>query len=94
MFPDDKCVSNVCMCASVVVFNRIWIGLADLAVEGEFRWGSGALLEWTHWRSIQPDNAGDQDCVAAVRNDGLRWADDKCLRQATAALICQHVPGR
>ncbi len=82
------------MCATVVVDSRIWIGLDDLAVEGEFRWGSGALLEWTHWRNNQPNGDEDQGCAAAIQGDDLKWVDDYCFPHLTHGLICQHVPGR
>ena len=79
----------------VVVTKRIWIGLDDLAVEGEFRWGSAALLKWSNWRTAtgQPNNGGDQDCAAVLIRHGMKWADESCLDTGTHGLICQHLPG-
>ena len=86
------------MLGSVAVAYRIWIGLDDLAVEGEFRWGSGALLDWSRWRtsSGQPNNGGgDEDCAAAIPYNDMKWADDPCFdTELIHGLICQHLPGQ
>ena len=37
---------------------RLWIGLTDQAVEGQFRWANGEVFTYNNWASGQPDNFG------------------------------------
>jgi len=39
----------------------VWIGLSDVASEGNFTWSSGTALGYTNWMPGQPDNNGNQD---------------------------------
>ncbi len=50
------------------------IGLNDFAVEGEFRWASGAAVGFTNWAPGQPDDAGNEDAVVIDNATGL-WSD-------------------
>ncbi len=45
-----------------------WIGLADFADEGIYRWQTGYdIAEYTFWFSDQPDAYDSEDCVELVR---------------------------
>ena len=41
---------------------EFWVGLSDLAVEGEYRWTDGKLLGSVQWRSA-PNNQNGADCI-------------------------------
>ncbi|GFS15372.1 CD209 antigen [Elysia marginata] len=63
-----------------------WVGLNDLAVEGQFVWENGEPIspeQWQYiWSKWQPDNAnGGQDCVEVYGNGVLNPSgldDDSC----------------
>ena len=56
---------------------RLWIGLSDAAVEGQFRWISGDPLELSLWRAGEPNDSGGEDCAEWGSLDG-RWNDLAC----------------
>ncbi len=44
-----------------------WIGLADLANEGVYKWQTGYnAAEYTFWEASQPDGDDGEDCVELV----------------------------
>ncbi len=44
-----------------------WIGLADLANEGVYKWQTGYnAAEYTFWAGSQPDGLDGEDCVELV----------------------------
>ena len=75
-----------------------WIGLSDIDNEGEWKWTDGTgLTGYNKWKSGQPNNAGDQDCVAILEGDytagyhNAEWNDLNCSRQL--GYICKKSPG-
>ena len=53
-----------------------WIGLDDLAAEGEFVWTSGASPDFEAWSIGQPNGGAGEHCVAL---DGRgQWNDASC----------------
>ena len=56
-----------------------WIGLNDLATEGDMRWdGTGDVSVYVNWATDQPDNfGGDEDCVEVLA-DSRGWNDLPC----------------
>lgn len=64
----------------VVETGSIWIGLNDIAQEGEWRWQDGSALGsgYASWASGQPnDSAPGEDC--AVLHSGMgEWNDVAC----------------
>lgn len=75
-----------------------WIGLSDIDKEGEWKWTDGiGLTGYKKWKSGQPNNKGDQDCVAILGGDynvghhNAEWNDLKCSKQL--GYICKKSPG-
>jgi hypothetical protein len=67
---------------------NFWIGLSDLEVEGDFRWVTGAPLDYTNWASGEPNNWWGEDCVE-VRGNG-QWNDENCGR--SRPFVCECDP--
>jgi hypothetical protein len=47
-----------------------WIGLTDIAVEGDFVWDDGDASTFQFWAPGEPNSAGDEDNVV------VNWATD------------------
>nr|XP_054756795.1 C-type lectin lectoxin-Thr1-like [Lytechinus pictus] len=59
-----------------------WIGLHDLQYEGYYQWSDGTEVNYVLWQSGEPNNNGNEDCVAP-RNHGSNaerqfWNDYDC----------------
>lgn len=66
---------------------NLWIGLSDEAIEGQFRWISGDLLDFSLWRPGEPNNGdGNEDCTEWLTSDG-RWNDLPCT--TLRASLCE-----
>ena len=52
-----------------------WIGLNDIAQEGEWRWDNGEPLTYINWGFQEPNdtNNGDEDCV--IMGPSGEWVD-------------------
>ncbi|MFN7285077.1 MAG: LamG-like jellyroll fold domain-containing protein, partial [Dolichospermum sp.] len=51
-----------------------WIGLNDVAAEGNFAWVNGESSKYTNWYGVQPDNSNNEDYVFMNYGPGT-WAD-------------------
>jgi len=69
--------------------HQVYIGLTDVAVEGEFRWTEGTPLDFESWYSSNPDGGDSNDCVYIYSSDG-EWSDCDCVR--TSGLACKGAP--
>lgn len=70
-----------------------WIGLNDMVTEHDYRWADNSTLEWTNWRSNQPnddDETEDQDCVIMDTTDS--WQDKNCV--STYQYMCEFTEGK
>ncbi|XP_072181990.1 alpha-N-acetylgalactosamine-specific lectin-like [Diadema setosum] len=71
---------------------RLWIGINDIAEEGEFVWSDGSNASYQNWRPNQPDNyRGQEDCVQiglahVSRNE---WNDIDCNSDTIRHFICK-----
>ena len=55
------------------------MGLTDDMIEGVWRWVSnGSAPAFTDWIPGQPNNLGNQDCVAFSYPDDYTWNDTDC----------------
>ena len=75
-----------------------WIGPSDIDNEDEWKWTDGTgLTGYNKWKSGQPNNVGDQDCVAILEGDYMQghhnaeWNDLNCSRKL--GYICKKSPG-
>ena len=61
------------------IFGRraYWIGLTDLAKEGEWGWTSGELVTYTNWAPYEPMDAdrGEEDYVFMGHSLNGKWSD-------------------
>ncbi len=63
-----------------------WIGVNDRRIEGSWEWVSGERSSYTHWRTGEPNNVGDEDCTEWFTADGA-WNDVPC--SVTKFAICE-----
>ena len=56
--------------------DELWIGLSDEEVEGVYAWTDGTPLDFSAWRSGQPDNDSSEDCV--VQHPDGTWSNELC----------------
>ena len=68
--------------------NQLWLGLNDLAVEGEFRWEhDGAAPIFTAWWTDQPNGDNLHNCV--IVNRFFLWNDLSCSEDDMKR-ICEY----
>jgi hypothetical protein len=54
-----------------------WIGLNDIALEGNWVWVTAEPVTYTHWATGEPDNnSGVQHCLVMASSG--EWTDDEC----------------
>ena len=66
--------------------SNIWLGGTDYEVEGEWTWSDGSKWGYTYWRSNEPTNASDENCLLSNRWKNWRWYDEPC--DAKYPFIC------
>ncbi|WAR26045.1 PGCA-like protein [Mya arenaria] len=54
-----------------------WLGGSDLEVEGEWKWTTGEVWNFTSWYPGFPQNYTDNDCLIMF---GHLWRDFRCSR--------------
>lgn len=69
-----------------------WIGLTDLAQEGNYVWQDGTAATYFNWYSGEPNDAdGSSDCIhIEYAGKGRQWDDAGCFSFNVYAL-CQIV---
>ncbi|XP_041841853.1 ladderlectin-like isoform X1 [Melanotaenia boesemani] len=58
------------------VYPTTWLGGTDSVQEGEWLWADGSRFLFSHWCKGEPNNLGNQDCLAI---SGKKcWDDQLC----------------
>ena len=52
-----------------------WIGLNDIAKEGQWQWDNGEPLTYTNWRAQEPHDPGDGDEDYVIMGPSGKWED-------------------
>ncbi|MDE0555031.1 MAG: lectin-like protein [Candidatus Poribacteria bacterium] len=52
-----------------------WIGLNDIAREGQWQWDNGEPLTYTNWRVQEPHDTGDGDEDYVIMGPSGKWED-------------------
>ncbi len=55
---------------------RVWIGLNDVAVEGQFVWTSGQPVTYTNWDTGEPNNTGGLEHYVELFGSTGEWNDN------------------
>ncbi|XP_041374392.1 C-type mannose receptor 2-like [Gigantopelta aegis] len=70
---------------------RVWIGLNDIATEGEYHWSTGKKATYLNWAPHEPTLflSTIEDCVILDVKKHMQWFDTPChLRQYE--YICEY----
>jgi Ca2+-binding RTX toxin-like protein len=56
---------------------RLWIGLTDEVVEGQFKWVNGEAVTYTNWFPGEPNDAGGNEDYVEINVNGItgKWND-------------------
>ena len=71
----------------------VWIGLEDHAIEGQFRWVTGAPFGAPRWAAGEPNNRGMIEDCGEMRSTG-EWNDDRCNARPTFVCECDGAVAR
>ncbi|XP_028438474.1 macrophage mannose receptor 1 [Perca flavescens] len=63
-------------------YNLVWIGL----FRDSWKWSDGSTSSFSFWKNGQPDNNGNETCVAADFSQSGAWEDWSCDMER--AFIC------
>uniref|UniRef100_A0A3B5A4G7 C-type lectin domain-containing protein n=1 Tax=Stegastes partitus TaxID=144197 RepID=A0A3B5A4G7_9TELE len=73
------------------IHDRTWIGLSDMKQEGTWLWVDGSGVRTAFWRSGEPNNHGDEDCVEIIK-EHEKWNDARCSKsESHSCKICNAV---
>ena len=74
---------------SLYYSQRMWIGLTDGILEGEFRWVDTSLAIYTRWWPGEPSNHFGMEHCATMESYG--WVDLSCADEKP--YLCQSKTG-
>lgn len=83
--PDDA--TELAALDGVAGAAQYWVGIDDMAVEGQFVTVKGAAATFLPWAPGEPNNQMNSDCVAARSATG-EYQDDKCNVHYRAICEC------
>ncbi|XP_026534178.1 mannose-binding protein-like isoform X2 [Notechis scutatus] len=64
---------------------QIHLGVTDLQTEGKFVYLNGQAVRYTNWKSSEPNNLNNEDCVVLIPD--TLWNDISCDHQTL--IICE-----
>ncbi|XP_046566598.1 brevican core protein-like isoform X2 [Haliotis rubra] len=72
----------------------VWLGASDVETENTWVWLDGRQLDFTAWATYipQPNNYRNQDCLAVIYNDTIRyldWFDNDCSQKQY--FLCEFI---
>ncbi len=71
---------------------RDWfIGLEDLAQEGDYVWSDGSDATYFAWAFGEPNNVDNENCVELALEDDWAWNDTNCENEQ--AFVCEATIG-
>ncbi len=77
---------------SIAVDNRFvgdsWIGMSDLAAEGNYVWVNGSASTYRKWDLLEPTDTITQNCVRL----SISWYDTDCAQMKQYACECDPTP--
>uniref|UniRef100_A0A182NPC5 C-type lectin domain-containing protein n=1 Tax=Anopheles dirus TaxID=7168 RepID=A0A182NPC5_9DIPT len=76
-------------------FGKEWfIGATDIGIEGQYVWiGLNKKItssSYTNWNAGEPNNQGNEDCVAIGSAAGVFWNDVRC-NLSVEGFVCAFV---
>lgn len=64
----------------LILGGHTWVGLNDIAEEGEFVWTDGSTKTYANFQNNEPNNyGGNEDCVSLHSNNNGKYGDHPCL---------------
>lgn len=67
-----------------------FIGLEDLAQEGDYVWSDGSDPNYFGWAVGEPNNVDNENCAELALEDGWGWNDTNCENEQ--GFICKASP--
>lgn len=67
-----------------------FIGLEDLATEGDYVWSDGSDPNYVAWAVGEPNNIDDENCVELALEDDWGWNDTNCENEQ--GFVCEANP--
>jgi len=67
-----------------VTDGKVWLGLSDRDSEGNFTWNNGDPVNYTNWRSEEPNNWNNEDFTRFYSNG--KWNDNNEHAQASCVI--------
>ena len=69
----NSALNNICIPDRI-----IWIGLNDIASEGNFEWIDGSSYDYNNFHNNPSNSNGGEDCVHFSSQSVVSWNDYKC----------------
>ena len=72
----------------LILGDYAWVGLNDIAEEGEFVWTDSSTKTYANFQDNEPNNqGGNEDCVGLHENSNGKYVDIPCLKNER--FICE-----
>ncbi|XP_043407079.1 mannose-binding protein [Chelonia mydas] len=77
---------NTALQEIVKASEQTYLGISDVQTEGKFVYLNGEPVTYTNWNTGEPNNNGNEDCVAMYDNG--KWNDLDCSN-SKVSIICE-----